>query len=139
VSRSVEIAAPAQAVLDLVSDPRAHVHLDGSGTLYGVAFGRERLTLGAEFGMSMRAWGVPYRMTKLAGEELARAAAECSGLPVSVLRIGTVRVDDGPGACRSAGEAVDRTQGVGVVGVKRLLPGLVGGSSELEGLLTGPT
>lgn len=35
-----------------------------------------------------------YGVAKAAGEALARAAAELAGLPVSVLRIGTVRADD---------------------------------------------
>jgi nucleoside-diphosphate-sugar epimerase len=35
-----------------------------------------------------------YGAAKIAGEALARAAAEFAGLPVSVLRIGTVRLDD---------------------------------------------
>jgi nucleoside-diphosphate-sugar epimerase len=35
-----------------------------------------------------------YGAAKIAGEALGRAAAEFAGLPVSVLRIGTVRLDD---------------------------------------------
>jgi uronate dehydrogenase len=35
-----------------------------------------------------------YGVAKIAGEALGRAAAEFIGLPVSVLRIGTVRLDD---------------------------------------------
>jgi hypothetical protein len=35
-----------------------------------------------------------YGVAKITGEALGRAAAEFSGLPVSVLRIGTVRLDD---------------------------------------------
>ena len=35
-----------------------------------------------------------YGVAKVTGEALARAAAEFSGLPVSVLRIGTVRLND---------------------------------------------
>ena len=35
-----------------------------------------------------------YGVAKIAGEALGRAAAEFAGLPVSVLRIGTVRLDD---------------------------------------------
>lgn len=37
-----------------------------------------------------------YGVAKLAGEALGRAAAELTGLPVSVLRIGTVRAIDDP-------------------------------------------
>jgi uncharacterized protein YndB with AHSA1/START domain len=63
VSGSIEIDAPAEAVFDLLSDPRRHPEIDGSGTLQATLVGPERLVLGSRFGMSMRYWGLPYRIT----------------------------------------------------------------------------
>ncbi|MEM8620871.1 MAG: SRPBCC family protein [Actinomycetota bacterium] len=63
VERAVRfVAASPQAIFDLLADPRQHVHLDGSGSVRGVAEAPERLELGSTFQMSMRL-GVPYRIT----------------------------------------------------------------------------
>lgn len=62
VSRSIVIDAPAARIFDLLSDPSRHHEFDGSGTVRSSTFGPERLTEGAEFGMNMRMFGVPYRM-----------------------------------------------------------------------------
>lgn len=57
------IAAPAAAVFDLLADPAKHAAFDGSGTVKAVrSDAPPRLSLGARFGMDMKA-GVPYRMT----------------------------------------------------------------------------
>ncbi len=62
VSESRVIAAPADALFDLLADPTKHAAFDGSGTLQHARPGApERLTLGARFGMDMRI-GVPYRI-----------------------------------------------------------------------------
>ena len=53
------IAAPAQALFDIVADPRRHAEIDGSGTVRKLLRGPERLTLRARFGMGMK-WGLPY-------------------------------------------------------------------------------
>jgi hypothetical protein len=63
VTGSIEVDAPAAVVFDLLSDPRRHPDLDGSGTLRGALIGPRRLVLGSRFGMSMRYWGLPYRIT----------------------------------------------------------------------------
>lgn len=63
VSGSILIAAPPEMVFDLLSDPRRHPELDGSGTLRGALVGPDRLVLGSRFGMAMRYWGFPYRIT----------------------------------------------------------------------------
>ena len=47
------IAAPAQAIFDVLADPAKHAVIDGSGTVQ-TARTHERLALGASFGMSMR-------------------------------------------------------------------------------------
>lgn len=55
VSRSAVVAAPPAAVFELLTDAREHVTLDGSGTLVEVLDAPERLTLGAEFAVRMKA------------------------------------------------------------------------------------
>jgi uncharacterized protein YndB with AHSA1/START domain len=58
----VVVAAPPEAVFDLLADPARHPELDGSGTVQGRRSGPARLALGARFGMRMRL-GVPYAIT----------------------------------------------------------------------------
>jgi uncharacterized protein YndB with AHSA1/START domain len=56
------IAAPPQAIFDLLADPARHSEIDGSGTVQGPRGGTsERLKMGSQFGMSMK-MGVPYAM-----------------------------------------------------------------------------
>ena len=62
VSASIEIAAPAPQVFDILADPRRHVEIDGSDMIRCCLDGPERLGLSSEFVMSMRLWGVPYRV-----------------------------------------------------------------------------
>lgn len=62
VSASIEIAAAASRIFDILADPRRHVDIDGSLTLQRCLAGPDRLGLGSEFVMSMRLWGVPYRV-----------------------------------------------------------------------------
>ena len=61
-SARTTIAAPPSVVFAILSDPRQHARIDGSGTVKGVVSGPERLELGSRFGMSMRK-GAPYRIT----------------------------------------------------------------------------
>jgi uncharacterized protein YndB with AHSA1/START domain len=57
------VAAPPEAIFELLGDPASHSLIDGSGSVRGSADIRpERLTLGSKFGMQMRL-GVPYRIT----------------------------------------------------------------------------
>jgi len=56
------VAAPAQAIFDVVADPAMHPVTDGSGTVRAeVAGNPERLQLGSKFGMAMKILR-PYRM-----------------------------------------------------------------------------
>ena len=56
------VAAPAQAIFDVVADPSMHPVIDGSGTVRAELAGNpERLQLGAKFGMAMKILR-PYRM-----------------------------------------------------------------------------
>ncbi|HEX7168736.1 MAG TPA: SRPBCC family protein [Acidimicrobiales bacterium] len=56
------IAAPPEAIFELLADPAKHPLIDGSGAVEAAKDGGGgRLTLGSTFGMSMRA-GLPYSM-----------------------------------------------------------------------------
>jgi hypothetical protein len=68
ISCTLRVHAAPSAVFDLLGDPRRHVEIDGSGTLQGCLVGPERLGLGSRFGMSMRYWGLPYRITSTVTE-----------------------------------------------------------------------
>jgi uncharacterized protein YndB with AHSA1/START domain len=62
VSADRVIAAPPEAIFDLLADASRHIDLDGSGQLRGVTSGApDRLSLGATFGMSMH-MGLGYSM-----------------------------------------------------------------------------
>lgn len=60
-SASTTIAAPAAVIFDILTDPRQHARIDGSGTVKQIVDGPDRLTLGSEFGMSMK-MGAPYKI-----------------------------------------------------------------------------
>jgi hypothetical protein len=68
ITCSLRVAAPAQAVFELLSDPYRHPEIDGSGTLRATVRGPHRLVAGSRFGMAMRYWGVPYRITNTVTE-----------------------------------------------------------------------
>jgi uncharacterized protein YndB with AHSA1/START domain len=57
------IEAPPEVVFAIVSAPRQHPRIDGSGSVRNLVEGPERLTKGAEFGVSMRLFGLPYKIT----------------------------------------------------------------------------
>jgi uncharacterized protein YndB with AHSA1/START domain len=61
ITASTTIAAPPSTVFAILADPRQHPRIDGSGTVRDSVSGPDRLSLGAEFGMSMRQ-GAPYRI-----------------------------------------------------------------------------
>ena len=63
VSDSTTIDAPPAVVFAIVSDPRQHPRIDGSGSLQGVITGPERLSAkGDTFGMDMKLFGLPYKI-----------------------------------------------------------------------------
>jgi uncharacterized protein YndB with AHSA1/START domain len=74
------IAAPPDAIFDLLADPARHKEIDGSGTVQGVKGTNGRLQLGSTFGMSMKL-GVPYSMsnTVVEFEENRRIAWQTRG------------------------------------------------------------
>jgi len=69
ISASLEVDAPAAQVFDLVCRPANHPTISGDGTVKGTRIGPDRLTaVGDRFGMAMKMFGVPYRMTSTVKE-----------------------------------------------------------------------
>ena len=63
VADSVVVQAPPATVFAILTDPRQHERIDGSGSLQGRVRGPERLTAkGETFGMDMRMFGLPYKI-----------------------------------------------------------------------------
>lgn len=63
VSDRTTIAAPPDVVFAIVADPRQHPRIDGSGSVREVITGPERLARGEYFGVSMRLFGLPYKIS----------------------------------------------------------------------------
>lgn len=69
VSRERVVAAPPAVVFDILTDPRMHPVVDGSGMLRGRISGPQRLELGSRFGMRMRILGrIPYVISNVVVE-----------------------------------------------------------------------
>ncbi len=62
VSESTTIDATPDVVFALVADPRQHPRIDGSGSVRGVITGPDRLAEGETFGVSMKLFGLPYKI-----------------------------------------------------------------------------
>ncbi|MCB1001856.1 MAG: SRPBCC family protein [Acidimicrobiales bacterium] len=79
------IAAPPEAIFDLLADPARHHDIDGSGTVQRAPEGSRRLQLGDRFGMDMK-MGIGYSMVSEVVEfEENRRIAWQSTSPVKVL------------------------------------------------------
>jgi uncharacterized protein YndB with AHSA1/START domain len=63
ISRSAEVAAPAEELYAMAVDPRRHHDLDGSGTVRGNIDAPPELSAGSKFSTHMKVLGVPYRIT----------------------------------------------------------------------------
>jgi hypothetical protein len=63
VSRTVEVHASAAELFALVTDPRCHHELDGSGSVAAFIAGPDHLVAGARFSTKMRVFGLPYHLT----------------------------------------------------------------------------
>ncbi|WP_127783352.1 SRPBCC family protein [Rhodococcus sp. X156] len=63
VSRRVVVDATPAEVFALAADPRRHGELDGSGTVRDSVKAPDTLSKGAKFSVSMKMYGVPYRIT----------------------------------------------------------------------------
>jgi uncharacterized protein YndB with AHSA1/START domain len=62
VSGTAIIAAPAERIFALLTDPAQHPLIDGTGSVLAVqAGGPDRLTRGSKFGMDMKI-GAPYKI-----------------------------------------------------------------------------
>ena len=61
VTSGTWVDAPPAVVFAIVSDPRQHSRIDGSGTVRGSVSGPDALVLGSEFGMDMK-MGAPYKI-----------------------------------------------------------------------------
>lgn len=64
VRRSLVVPAPPAAVFTLLSDPREHVALDGSGTVRGVLDAPGRLEAGSQFRMQMKGYTTVNRVVE---------------------------------------------------------------------------
>lgn len=62
IGETIEVAAPAATVFAILADPRQHQRIDGSGSLQGSLKGPDRLSEGAQFGMDMKMFGLPYKI-----------------------------------------------------------------------------
>lgn len=63
VSARTTVDAPPHVVFAILADPRQHARIDGSGSVQDIISGPDRLSQGAEFGASMKLFGVPYRIS----------------------------------------------------------------------------
>ena len=62
ISESVDVDAQAEVIFAILSDPRQHARIDGSGSVRELVRGPERLSKGATFGMDMKLFGLPYKI-----------------------------------------------------------------------------
>lgn len=78
-SASAEVDAPAEEVFAFLTRPANHPTISGDGSVKGDRHGPEQLTeVGDEFGMRMRLYGLPYRITnKVVEFEAGRSVAWC--------------------------------------------------------------
>lgn len=63
VSATAVVDAPPADVFDYIRRPANHAAISGDETVQGTTVGPEVLGEGDRFGMSMKLFGVPYRMT----------------------------------------------------------------------------
>lgn len=79
VSASAVVDAPAEEVFAFVSRPASHPEISGDESVNGERHGPEQLSaVGDKFGMSMKMYGLPYRITNTVVEfEPGRKIAWC--------------------------------------------------------------
>lgn len=63
VSSRTTIDAPPDVVFAIIADPHQHPRIDGSGSVRAVIEGPDRLAKGATFDVSMKLFGLPYKIT----------------------------------------------------------------------------
>ena len=79
ISASADVDAPAEEVFAFLTRPANHAELSGDESVKGDRHGPEQLTgVGDKFGMSMKMYGLPYRITNTVVEfEPGRKVAWC--------------------------------------------------------------
>lgn len=84
ISATTSVDAPASAVFRILSDPRQHSRIDGSGSVGAAIEGPDRLTAtGQRFTVRMRMFGLPYTMRNVVAEfEQDRRIAWHTAIPV---------------------------------------------------------
>jgi uncharacterized protein YndB with AHSA1/START domain len=76
VSATTTIDAPPEVVFAIVSNPHQHPRIDGSGSVQALIEGPDHATLGDTFHVSMKLFGLPYKITnKVVEYEPARRIA----------------------------------------------------------------
>lgn len=63
VQGTVDIAASAEVIFAILTDPAQHPEIDGSGTVRRLRTGPQKLVEGSTFRVSMKLFGVPYVVT----------------------------------------------------------------------------
>ncbi|MDQ3615693.1 MAG: SRPBCC family protein [Actinomycetota bacterium] len=63
VAECTTVDAPPEVVFSIIADPRQHSRIDGSGSVRDTIDGPPRLSKGATFGVSMKLFGLPYRIS----------------------------------------------------------------------------
>ncbi|MDQ2796698.1 MAG: SRPBCC family protein [Actinomycetota bacterium] len=63
VKQTIDIQAPAHVIFDTLTNPAQHATIDGSTTVRHFRRGPAQLSMGSTFSMSMRLFGVPYRVS----------------------------------------------------------------------------
>jgi uncharacterized protein YndB with AHSA1/START domain len=64
ISETVHVEAPPAVVFAILTDPRQHARIDGSGSVGSVIEAPERLTAkGDTFSVDMKMFGLPYKIT----------------------------------------------------------------------------
>lgn len=79
VTASAEVDAPADEVFAFVTRPANHTEISGDESVKGTRHGPEQLSaIGDKFGMRMKMYGLPYRITNTVVEfEAGRRVAWC--------------------------------------------------------------
>ncbi len=76
ISATTTIDAPPEVVFAIVSNPHQHPRIDGSGSVQSLIEGPDHVTKGDTFGVSMKLFGMPYKITnKVVEYEPARLIA----------------------------------------------------------------
>ncbi len=76
ISATTTIDAPPEVVFAIVSNPHQHARIDGSGSVRNLIEGPDHVTKGDTFHVSMKLFGLPYKITnKVVEYEPARRIA----------------------------------------------------------------